>query len=252
MRRALLIVALLAAGLTLTACGGTNPETGPEAEPADVGALPPETASLVETGEFTETSEFAETGGGEPAVTSGVPEPTPDPPIPELKPPPIVLETEAGRQEAVQGSYCITRVNDEGEGEGICADAVFPHPDELSVVRPGDTIAITLEGADIVTAAGCSQASTCPIVTLYALGCGPERAIGEFELTGSTTTWTVELEPGAYELWAFAYFDDGMGASGDTSGAVGLLVDPKLDPDRGYEMPAAIDPFVVCPFPQEP
>jgi hypothetical protein len=248
MRRRLVILALLAVAATLTACGGTNPEAGPEAEPADVGALPPETGPLVVTDEFTETSELAETGGGEPAVTSGIPEPTPDPSIPELKPPPIFLESDAGRQEAVQGGYCLTRVNESGAGEGICTDTAFPHPDELSVVRPGDTITITLEGADIVVSTGCSQASTCPIVTIYPLGCGPDRAVAEFELIGSTTAWKVELEPGAYELLVFLYFDDGAGTSGDVSGAVGLLVDREREP--------AIVPVeeghAVCPYPEQP
>ena len=62
-----------------------------------------------------------------PAVASRrPPRPSPSaPPGSEPKPPPIVLVTDAGRQEAVQGSYCVTQVSESGEGQGACADAAF-------------------------------------------------------------------------------------------------------------------------------
>ena len=40
---------------------------------------------------------------------------------------------------------------------------------------------------------------------------------------GPETRWTVDLEPGAYELDVFAYYESG-GASGDVSGSLGLTV----------------------------
>ena len=80
-----------------------------------------------------ETSGFVETGGGESATTSTEPE---RPPSSEPKPPPIVLVTDAGRQEAVQGSYCVTQVSESGEEQGACADAVIRASDPAERRRP--------------------------------------------------------------------------------------------------------------------
>jgi hypothetical protein len=158
-----------------------------------------------------------------------------------------VLVTDAGRQEAVQGSYCVTEVSEGGEGVGICADTAFVHPEQLGLVRPSEKITIQLAGASLGTNAGCSPA--CPsIATVYPLGCGPDQPVAEFELGSARAEWTVDLEPGAYELVVFAYFETEDGRSGDTSGALGLLVDPTIDP-AGESLPAAIDPYVVCPYP---
>src|SRR5262245_20063635 len=95
------ILAMLVVSATGAACGGTLPDAGSEASPPAAGA------PTGETGFAAETSAFSETGGTEPADTTA----TSEPPAPELKPPPIVLKSEAGRQEAVVGSYCITSVS---------------------------------------------------------------------------------------------------------------------------------------------
>jgi hypothetical protein len=232
-RRATCLLALaLLAGFTV-ACGGAVPETEPAAAPADAGQPPPD------------TSGFTETGGSEPATTSTEPKPAPGP---ELKPPPIVLETEAGRQEAVQGSYCITHLSEGGLGEGLCVDTLRPHPAELSVVAPGDEITISLPGATIVTEPpGCSGPCD-STVSLRPLGCGEEQEATRV-LDEDGLTWTVDLEPGAYQLDVFVqHFDDGKGMTGDTSGSLGLLVDADRDP--------AIIPvdesLAVCPYPDQP
>ena len=240
MRRGPAILALLAAAAAAAACGGTYPDAGAGAEPPAVGTPP------AETGFAAETSGFSETSGTE-AATTGTAEP---PPAPGLKPPPIVLNSEAGRQKAVFGSYCITSVSSNGEeGAGICTDSAFPHPKELTVARPGESIRITIVGTHLVVPAGCTPASGCAsAVTIYPLGCGPDRAVADFELSKATTRWDVDLEPGAYELSVFAYFDDGAGTSGDVSGALGLLVDP----DREPAIIPVDESLAVCPYPQQP
>jgi hypothetical protein len=245
MRRGVAILALLAAAAALAACGGTNPAAGPEAEPMDVGAPATDVAAPPETEGFSETSEFAETGGGEPATTSVILEPDPGMPV---TPPRIVLESEAGRQEAVPGSYCITRVSEGGdESAGVCTDAMRPYPVELSVVAPGEEIAVRIPHASIVSPPSC-VAECDSTVTVRPLGCG-DQLVATLVLGAAGVKWAVDVEPGAYQLDVFVQaFDDGKGTTGDISGSLGLLVDPAGDP--------AIIPvdesLAVCPYPEQP
>jgi hypothetical protein len=237
MPRSRLLIALLSvwAAAALAACGGTVPEASPDKEPPVAATLPAETAEPPpDTGGFSETTETA--------IATTVAEPEPDG-APELRPPPIVLVTEAGRQEAVQGSYCVTKVSASGQGEGVCADTGFPHPEKLSVVRPGERVTLEMAGASRATTGDCSPrcAST---VTVHPLGCGPERAVTSFELESATMPWVVDLEPGAYELAVFAYFEAEDGASGDTSGAIGLIVVP----DRKQAVITVDETLAVCPY----
>jgi hypothetical protein len=56
------------------------------------------------------------------------------------------------------------------------------------------------------------------------LGCD-DRTIETVALApGPQTPWTVDLEPGAYELDVFGYFESDAGATGDVSGTLGLTV----------------------------
>lgn len=230
------LVALLA-GTALAACGGTDPAAEPQTPSPDLGAPP------AETGGSAETSGFVETGGDQPATTSTGPE---RPPGSEPKPPPIVLVTDAGRQEAVQGSYCVTHVSESGEEQGVCADAAFVHPTQLSVVGPGEAVTIEVSDATVTVPESSSDGSS--TVAVYPLGCGPDRAVADFDLERASMSWAVDLEPGAYELGVFAYFETEDGRSGDTYGVLGLLVDPETGP--------AIVPvdksLAVCPYPELP
>jgi hypothetical protein len=240
MRRTLAISVLLAAAATAAACGGTYPSAEPATAPP-VGGAP-----AAATGTGTETSAFAETGGTEPATPTEMPEPAPSP---TLKPPSIVLKSDGGRQKTSPGTYCLSRVSETGEGEGICVDSAFQHPEELSVVHPGENVTISIAGADVIVPDGCSPADECASpVTIHPLGCGPERSVSRFELSRHSTRWTVDLEPGAYELSVFAYFDDGAGTSGDLAGTVGLLVDP----DRKAAVVPVNESLAVCPYPKQP
>jgi hypothetical protein len=230
-------VALVSVGAAacLAACGGTVPEAGPE-KPPPVAATPSaETAEPPpDTGGFSETTETA--------TTTTVAEPEPDG-GPELRPPPIVLVTEAGRQEAVQGSYCITKVSPSGEGEGVCADTDVPHPKKLTVVAPGEQVTIEVTGASLRKCPACVST-----VIVHPLGCGPERAVASFELESASMRWSAALEPGGYELVVFAYFETGDGSSGDTSGGLGVLVDP----DRESAVTPVDETLPVCPYPEHP
>ena len=156
--------------------------------------------------------------GESPASTSQVPETATSPPLAEAertKPPEIVLESDAGRQVAVGGGFCVTYVDEEsGQGTGLCTDMEQPSPEQLSTVRPGEEIAILVEesevdGRAIVRRLGCDR----PALARIPLG------------PGAATTWQVDLAPGAYELELFLTFETADGRSGDTSAALGMLVD---------------------------
>ena len=141
-------------------------------------------------------------------ASSGPTEATPTNPAetkPNLSPPPIVLVTAAGKQVAVAGSSCVTRTDpDTGESSGVCADSTWPHPEKVSVVRPGDSVSVALSGALVDEGAS---------VEVLPLGCEHD------------VLRTIDLEPGAYELYVAARFEAEDGRSGDTSGSAGLLVD---------------------------
>jgi hypothetical protein len=145
------------------------------------------------------------------------------------KPPRIVLVSGAGRQAAVRGSYC---VDDPARGVGVCADIAPMTPEELSVVRPGETVAISLGGAE-VTSGG---------ITIRTLAC-EKRPADELELPpGETARFPLDLPPGQYELLVFVTFEAADGRSGDVSGSLGLLVDERA-PQEIVPLP---DAFVGC------
>ena len=126
-----------------------------------------------------------------------------------LNPPTIELVSEAGVQRAAPGSYC---VDDPQAGVGECVDREAPAgPEQLSVVRPGETVTIALVGSTAVEGAA----------SVRRLGCEEELASVPLD---PETRWEVDLEPGAYELHVFTTFEAGS-ARGDTSGVLGLVVD---------------------------
>jgi hypothetical protein len=183
---------------------------------------------------------LAAAGCGANSETSGVGTPTASTPVEQvdtsaaveggrMTPPPIVLESEAGRQTAVRGSYCVEYTNEAaGEASGTCADSGPITPAQLSTVRRGEEVRIALEGADVIRSEGCSGAdeqSCIGSVAVHPLAC-ESKTVAEIPLAvGSETTWRVHLEPGAYELEVFANFGAPDGRSGDVSGSLGVLVD---------------------------
>ena len=139
--------------------------------------------------------------------------------------PPIVLESAAGRQDAVPGSSCVSS----GDGVIGCGYAGRFSPESLSTVRPGEEIRILLEDADVVRSDGCMddehEGECIGTAVVRPLGC-KERTVARILLApGPVTTWNVELAPGAYEIDVFAYFVAADGRGGDVSGWLGLLVD---------------------------
>ncbi|CAN5259743.1 hypothetical protein BH18ACT14_BH18ACT14_07530 [soil metagenome] len=138
--------------------------------------------------------------------------------------PKLVLESSAGSQEAVPGSSCVT-----GQGTGVCSDSAYPHPKQLSIVRPGEVIIVSLEHAQVVRAEDCNggrERDCIGMIKVHPLGCEKLDAYTISLEPGKTTRWKVAVPPGAYELETFAYFesDDGL-TNGDASGSFGLYVD---------------------------
>lgn len=148
-----------------------------------------------------------------------------------LDAPPLVLTSKAGRHVADQGSFCVDGRH-RGVGVSVCADVFELEVTRVSVVRPGEVVRIRLPGARIVHRSRlCGPTARCPaLVSVRALGCDEE--IRRFRLRGSTTSWKVRLEPGAYELDVFVgRFRARGGRTGHTSGAFGLLVDSAAKRD---------------------
>lgn len=158
------------------------------------------------------------------------------------RPPAIFLESAAGEQQAVLGSYCV-----EAQLEGGCGDSGPVQPEQVTVARSGEAMKFGLENARVRRPSGCVAATeqACSgSVTVRPLGC-ERRSLTAIPLVlGRETPWTVDLAPGAYELDAFAYFRTDDGRTGDVSGSLGLLVDAAR--------PAGIVPVsraqAVCPF----
>lgn len=148
--------------------------------------------------------------GGGPASTSAVEEPTRSEEEEEeaLRPPAILLASAAGTQEGVPGSSCVHTA-----GVGICSDTDEPDPGQLSVVRPGETVRVSVAGAEAATGK----------LRILPLGCS--AALLSIPLAGATTRWTVELDPGLYELDVFVGSFETPWSTGDASASLGLLVD---------------------------
>ena len=138
-----------------------------------------------------------------------------------------MLSSQASVQRAVQESYCVQQVTEEG-GVGICADGPDRPPRRLSVVRPRERVAIVLRGA---TAAR-GTATVRPL--------GKERVVLRFRVREPRTRWRVRLRPRAYEVEIFARFETADGRTGDTSATAGILVSRhgKLRIVRGGGGPA--------------
>lgn len=148
---------------------------------------------------------------------------TADPPV---QPPKILLVSAAGKQVAMQGSYCVVAVRSSGASKGRCVDGAWPHPERVTVVEPGDGVSVILSDAQV------RREGT---VTVLPFGCEHE-VIKTIDLNrgAQSTAFTVDLEPGAYELEVFARFKSDDGRTGDVSGALGLVV--------ASDAPPAIEP----------
>jgi hypothetical protein len=164
--------------------------------------------------------------GSEPVVTVPTTQGEVDPASP--RPPAIVLTSENGEQEAVQGSSCVEYVDpDSGEGQGSCGDSGPIHPTAVTGLTAGDEVAFVLDGAKVVRASGChggDEQDCIGSVSVKPLGCEKPEVESVPLVLGPKTRWTVDLEPGAYELDVLAYFESDSGATGDVSGSVGITV----------------------------
>jgi hypothetical protein len=200
--------------------------------------LPLLLATLVIAGCGVATNESgAPASSGEESLPAETSKPIPTLDEANLRPPPIVLVSTAGKQEATRGSACVQYADPaSGEGAGACSDVAGPlHPERISIVRRGETTLVIVAGAS--TREGS--------VTVRPLGCADRQTLG-FDLASGTdeTRWRVDLEPGAYQLDVFTRFETTDGRSGDVSGSLGILVG---DSDARRIVPATAG-LAVCPF----
>jgi len=153
-----------------------------------------------------------------------------------MKPPPILLVSETGKQTAVQGSYCITYDNPASSvDQGLCLDSAMVRPDTITVVHPGDRATILVPDSTLKEER---------IVTVRPLGCvGRETKMLRFPVTGQLH-WQVDLDAGAYQLDVFVQFETDDGRSGDVLGTLGLLVG-ETDKRQIVPADAGLD---VCPL----
>ena len=160
-----------------------------------------------------------------------------------LVPPPIFVESAAGRQTAARGAGCVLTVG-QGRGEGV-ADCYLPRrvrAKALSVIRPGERIRVVIPETEVIRRRGCVGRHECGgWATVRPLGC-PRREVAFFELTGGTTAWRANLRPGAYELHVSVDFQTSDALTGDTSGIAGLLVAR----DRTQQIVPARSALAVC------
>ena len=103
--------------LRRAACGGTSPAARARGATADLGRRRPKRASHRDE-RIRRDRHWPRRRRPRPRPTRRLP--------PGPKPPPIVLDTAAGRQEAVQGSYCVTERERQRRGTGRVS-ARTPH-----------------------------------------------------------------------------------------------------------------------------
>jgi hypothetical protein len=126
------------------------------------------------------------------------------------EPPEIVMNSEAGVQHAVLGSYCFCRCADRGV-----------NPRQITVVHPGDSVAFSMLGGKLIDNAACS--ANCEPQRLVAAPC--DVVGGKLEPLPNDGHWTVDLKAGVYVVSIESAFERDDGAIGRTSGVLGLLVD---------------------------
>jgi hypothetical protein len=169
----------------------------------------------------------------------------PEPPVsteadvPDTKPPPVFLISVAGKQRALQGSFCVDYFNAAtGQSAGACADSAGPlSPKQMTVVRPGDNVILAVPGATLKPDS---------VLTVRPLGCA-EQEIRSIDLPATGELhWKVDLEPGAYQLDAFVRFASDNDVNGDVSGTLGLLVGGNAK-ENDYRGIVAVDRPYVCP-----
>jgi hypothetical protein len=218
-------LALVGVALLLAGCGSAPEQTG----------VPASSGEATASGEGTVTDPKAtDPEGGS-----------------RLKPPSIVLVSAQGKQRAVRGSYCVTYEDpDSGVGEGVCADSGPVHPKAVTAVARGDEVTFVFGDARVVRPRAChsdDEQGCIGYVNVRPLGCEDPQLESVPLALGPETRWAVDLEPGAYELDVFAYFESDGGASGDVSGTLGLTVaGPKTNDALGV---GAIKPWMqVCEF----
>lgn len=176
-----------------------------------------------------------------PATTRATPsKPTTTGSTAEFESHPIVLTSEAGRQDAAL-MPCVRFTTEEDDWRPVCEDAVPAlRPAALSVVRPGETVTISFPGAQVENPSGCREICGAT-ATVQPLGCADQPLDGFQLLDGRSIQWKPDLPPGRYELDVYANLRTDDGRKVFTTGDFGLIVDAARPLDV---IPADLQP---CP-----
>jgi hypothetical protein len=170
-----------------------------------------------------------------------------------LQPPRILLRNSVGeQQEAVRGSFCVDYVDPaSGQGSGMCGDSPAVHPEAITIALQGDQLTFLFSGAEVVRPDGChseTEQDCIGWITVKPLGC-EDREVERVPLAHAPETrWTIDLERGAYELDVFANFETSEGATGDVSGALGLLVGGGPKKYDALGVTGVSRGMQICPF----
>ena len=114
----------------------------------------------------------------------------------------------AGLQTGAQGTYCVR-----DDRQNICADAVQPHPDKVSIVRPGGHLALRPSEGRLSSVSA----------SFGALGCDGAGSPTRVRFHNGAWRVTAPARPGAYDLLVFTRFRTET-TKGDTSMAFGVVV----------------------------
>jgi hypothetical protein len=126
-----------------------------------------------------------------------------------LEAPQLTLKSKAGTLTGKQGSGGCISSNTVIQ----CADGLQPHPDLVSVVRPGERLVVKTSAGTLWN----------PHVSIGALGCSGSGRSKALRHPNGVWQFTAPRRRGAYELLVSSRFDTDE-AHGDTSVAFGVVV----------------------------
>ena len=130
----------------------------------------------------------------------------------------MTLETLAGQQIGVNGSYCVEHL---ASGCGHCADRGVM-PAQFTIVHPGDNVVFSMPTGTLVAGKRCNPACP-PVVEIQPAACS--GTANSQHLIEEDQVWTVDLLPGTYTLWLNSSFEGPNGLTGGLYAGFGLIVD---------------------------
>lgn len=142
-----------------------------------------------------------------------------------VEPPSVNLQTAAGEQVGVHGSYCAAQA---GTGCHACVDRATIAR-QFTFVRPGDEATFSMPDGTLIPDDTCQPACQ-PMLRIVRYAC--DNKGGEFHRPViEDQPWTVDLSPGAYTVSVDSHFEGtDNGWSGGISVGFGLVVDASHEP----------------------